>query len=537
MPRAGGPVVGRSARIDAWALGVLATVVSVAAYLYFRDLGTILGYKDSVSHLLIGRRLVVGQLTGFGQLGGIWLPLPHLLIGLLAWSDTLYLSGLAGSVFSMAAYVGTVVGLYAVLRVATGDRLAGWVAAAVFGLSADALFLQSTPMGEPIMYFGIVMAVLAVLLWYRTGRDRWLLTGGLACLLLVFVRYEAWVFAAALWCVVVHICLVKRHRFFSGDVAGQAYALVFGAMMALGVVLWLLWDLVIFGDAFAWLRGSYSSIDQMSSLELRQVGDLRVSLETYGWGVRETVGLPLVACGAAGLLLAAWWERVSPVFTALLATAVPAAFLTYGLWSGSQPMRVDQVDGDVYNLRMAVVVLLPVALFTGYAVGLLRRVPWEDIEVRGLLVGRVLAVGVVLTASGIVWVHAWTSDGQSVITSREAGEAYTAYAEQRRVGEFVDAETTGPVLVEAFANEWVVFRAQARVVYEGSQERWRDALLDPGSRDADIDVVVMRTTEGQTDSVYDNLRHSSALSGFGVVLETDNFLVWEKGVIGREPGE
>lgn len=529
--------MGRSARTDALAIGLLATVLSIAAYLYFHDLGTILGYKDSVSHLLIGRRVVVGQLTGFGQLGGIWLPLPHLLISLLAWNQTLYLSGLAGSVFSMAAYVGTVVGLYAVLRLATGDRLAGWVGATVFALSADALYLQATPMGEPIMYFGMVMALLTVLLWYRTGRDRWLLLGGCVCLLLVFVRYEAWVFSAALWLVVVHICVVKRHRFFSGDVAGQAYALVFGALMALGVVLWLVWDLVIFGDALAWLRGTYSSIDQMSSIELRQVGDVRVTLETYGWGVRETVGVPLVVCGAIGLVLAAWWERLSPVFTALLATVVPGAFLTYGLWSGTQPMRVEQVDGDLYNLRMAVVMLVPVALFTGYAVGLLRRVPWEDIEVRGLLPGRILAVGVVLAASGVVWAHAWSSDGRSVITSREAGEAYASYAEQRRVGAFVDEETSGPVLVEAFANEWVVFRAQSRVVYEGSRERWKDALVAPASSDADVDVVVMRTTEGQTDSVYDNLRHSPAMSGFGVVLQTDNFLVWQKGVAGVEPSE
>ncbi|SDC98751.1 hypothetical protein SAMN05421872_105123 [Nocardioides lianchengensis] len=51
-------------------LGLLATVLSVGAHAYFRDLGTVLGYKDAVSHLIIGRRVVVGQTTGFGQLGG-----------------------------------------------------------------------------------------------------------------------------------------------------------------------------------------------------------------------------------------------------------------------------------------------------------------------------------------------------------------------------------------------------------------------------------------------------------------------------------
>lgn len=120
-----------STRADSATLGALAVLCPAGAYWFFLEHGTILGYKDTLSHLLSGRRIVVGQQTGFGQVGGIWLPLPHLLIATLAWIDPLYRSGLAGSLFSMLAYVGTVVALYGVVLVATGDRLGGWVAAAV----------------------------------------------------------------------------------------------------------------------------------------------------------------------------------------------------------------------------------------------------------------------------------------------------------------------------------------------------------------------------------------------------------------------
>lgn len=520
----GGMAVSRSVRADALLLCVLAALMSTAAYLFFRDHGTILGYKDTLSHLLIGRRLVVGQQTGFGQLGGIWLPLPHLLIATLAWSDTLYLSGLAGSVFSMAAYVGTVVGLYAVVRLATGDRLAGWVAAAVYGLSANALYLQTTPMGEPLMYLGMVAAVLAVLLWHRTGRNRWLLAGALTCMLLIFVRYEAWVFGVALWVVVVHVCVARKHRFFTGDLAGQAYVLVFGAYVALGIGLWLLWDLVIFKDALAWLRGDYTSFDQTSELGLKQVGDLGLSALTYVYGVGHTVGWPLSVAGVLGLVLMAWHQQLTPVFTAFLATAAPGAFLLYGLYTGAQPMQVEEIDGGLYNLRMALVMVLPTALFTGYAVSMMPRVHWRARALRAA----VAAIVVVLAGAGLA--NAYATGGTSVIMNREATQAYAAFAEQRQVGSFVADRTSGRVLVESFGNEWIVFPNQRRVVYEGSGDQWRAALSHPDGASADIDVVVMRVTPGDTDAVDQNLHGTRAMAGYHVALKTDHYLVWQRGV-------
>lgn len=507
----------------------LAAAASVAAYLWFRDLGTILGYKDALSHLLIGRRMVVGQHPGFGQLGGIWLPLQHVLIAALAWDNTLYLSGLAGSAFSMVAYVSTVLALYAAVRVATRDRLAGWAAAAVYGLNANALYLQSTPMGETLMYAGIAVAVLTTLLWYRTGRHRYLMLAAVTCMLLVLVRYEAWVFSLALLVVVVHVCLVKRHPFFSGDFSGQAYVLVFTGYAALGVILWLVWDWVIFGNPLAWLTGQYTSIDQTRDLQLSQVDDLRVSLLTYGYAVRDTIGLPLVACGVVGMGLMAWRERVSPVFTTFLATAAAGAFITYGLYSGTQPMRVSEIDGDLYNLRMAVVMLLPIALFTGYAVSVVPRPEGGGL---GKALSRVLQVAgavAVLVLAGAGLAEASTTDGRSVVTSLEASQAYAAYDQERRVGDFVAQHTTGRVLIESFANEWVVFPNQERVIYEGSDKTWKVALVDPVDPRADIDVVVMRTTPGNTDAVEQNLNHRAVLRhNYQRVLRTTDFEVWQR---------
>ena len=280
---------------------------------------------------------------------------------------------------------------------------------------------------------------------------------------------------------------------------------------------------VIFGDWLGWLSGTYGSRDLTARLELEQVGSLRLSLLTYAWGAVHVVSWPFLVTGLVGLVLMAVRERLSPGFSAFAVTLVPSVFLVYGLWSGSQPMRVVEVDGDLYNLRMAVVLLVPAALFTGYLVSRLSaRAP----GLRALGVGLVVAIG---SASLAV---ALRGGGESVVTEVEAAQAWLAYEEQREVGEWVAEQTSGRVLVESIFNEWVVFPNQDRVVYEGSQDAWTSGLSAPGDAASDIHVVVMRTTPGDEDSVHDALYDTDRLWGFGVVLQTDNFLVLEKGAPG-----
>ena len=113
----------------------VALVASVAAYLWFRDRHH-LGRKGRPAPTCSSGRLpswwqAQGRLASSG---GIWLPLPHLLIDAGVERRPVHL-GPAGSVFSMLAYVATVLRLYGAVRVATRDRLAGWVAATVYGLN------------------------------------------------------------------------------------------------------------------------------------------------------------------------------------------------------------------------------------------------------------------------------------------------------------------------------------------------------------------------------------------------------------------
>ena len=118
--------------------------------------------------------------------------------------------------------------------------------------------------------------------------------------------------------------------------------------------------------------------------------------------------------------------------------------------------------------------LLPIALFTGYAVSLVPRT------------GRVLSSAPADRGRR----GARRARGRRAGTARRpatgatssparASQAYAAYQQERRVGDFVEDHTTGRVLIESFANRWVVFPNQERVIYEGSDQTWKIALKDP----------------------------------------------------------
>ncbi len=489
----------------------IAIVVSVASWAVFYAQGSTLGYKDTFSHLEIGRRIVAGQSTGFGQLGGIWLPLPHLLMIPLAWSQTLYLTGLSGSIVSMAAYVASVWALFRLMLRLTGRRSAAWVAIVIFGLNPDMLYLQSTPMGETLMYMTILLAVLGLVHWVQTDRYQYLLLASVSVFALTLVRYEGWVMAMALIGVVGYVCVRKGYALFRGDQKAQGLTLAFAFLPAIGIGGWMLWNRLIFGDWLNWLHGQYSSKDQVSTLVLNQVGNLDVAALTYWYGMVHILTIPLVALAAVGLVVMLVKEKLSPTMVVVLSTFVPGAFLVYGLYSGSQPMQVAEIDGSIYNLRFGVVMLIPASIFAGYLVALLPSRFW---------LRTIAALACVVVVTGFTVTTFVSGSQTSIITNQEAHEAVSHLSEQRELSEWLAANTNGRILAQAFENERVIFDVQTRTVYEGSRE-WDAALAQPAQ--AGIDAIVMRTAS--PDGVYARLHDSSLLSGWAVAHRTASYTV------------
>src|SRR5215467_3500530 len=145
-------------RCDRALLALLASVISVSSFFYYFRHGELPLYGDAVAHINIARRVFDSRTPGLLQLGTVWLPLPHLAMIPFVISDWLWRTGVGGSIPSMIAYVLGVFGIFRLTRsvfpatVGPSDasRIAPWASALVYAANPNLIYLQTTPMTEPI---------------------------------------------------------------------------------------------------------------------------------------------------------------------------------------------------------------------------------------------------------------------------------------------------------------------------------------------------------------------------------------------------
>ena len=166
-----------------------------AAAFYFSQ-GLALSHYDARAHLVVARRILDSLTPGWEQVGAVWLPLPHVLDMLPVQIDVLYRTGASGIALSIAGFA---LGVYALTRLvldATGSRVAAAVGALLLASNPNLLYLQSTPMTEPLLLGLLLFATWTLFRWSTdpagwTRLAGWSLVGG------VLTRYEAWPFTGA----------------------------------------------------------------------------------------------------------------------------------------------------------------------------------------------------------------------------------------------------------------------------------------------------------------------------------------------------
>ncbi len=131
-----------------------AAVVMALAIAYFYRTGATLYFGDAEAHLDIARRIVDSRTPGWSQVGTTWLPLPHLLMIPLVRNDWMWRTGLGGAITSGFCMAIATAFLFAAVR-RIFDRTAAGVAAAVFLLNPNALYLGSIPMTEPAFFAAV----------------------------------------------------------------------------------------------------------------------------------------------------------------------------------------------------------------------------------------------------------------------------------------------------------------------------------------------------------------------------------------------
>ncbi len=233
----------------------------VALFVCYRAGYTLL-YGDAVAHLGNARRILDSHYPGMSQLGGAWLPLPHVLMLPFIGNMGMWQTGLAAAPMSMISFAASVVGIWRLSRQLMRLRWA-LVATLFYVLNPNLLYLATTAMTEALFLALFVWSVVAAVEFraaVRAGnafvaRAR-LILGGIVCLLMVLTRYDGWVVTAIVGC-----CFLGA--FWRGE-AGLRRKLmpsfaVFTVLCAAGAVFWFWYNAHFDGDWLDFLRGPYSA--------------------------------------------------------------------------------------------------------------------------------------------------------------------------------------------------------------------------------------------------------------------------------------
>lgn len=338
--------------------------ISVTAVMWCARHGYTLYYGDAEAHLNIARRVLDSRTRGGEQFGTVWLPLPHLLMIPFVMRDDWWHSGLGGAIPSAACFVLAGAFLFATGRRLYASAAAGLAVALLFALNPNMLYLQSTPMTEPV-FAAALAALLWATVWFRDSQSVWaILAAAVASNAASLTRYEGWFvipFAA------LYLLVVARAKW---------HAVLFGVLALIGPVAWLAHNQYYYGNPLEFYNGYYSAKAiyqrQLAQGIARYPGDhdWRKALEYYFAAVRLTSGWVLLVAGAAGALVALyrriWWP--------LVLLALPPLFYVWSIHSAGTPLYVPNLWPNAwYNTRYGLAVLPLAALAAGALVAILPK--------------------------------------------------------------------------------------------------------------------------------------------------------------------
>jgi hypothetical protein len=330
-------------------VAVAAGAAGCAAALRYHRLGLTLSHYDARGHLIVARRIIDSITPGWQQIGAVWLPLPHILNALPVQIDSFYRTGasaVAISVLSFAVAAATIVWIIGML---TGSAAAALAGAAVFAGNPNVVYLQATPMTEPLLLALTLLGVGMLIAWVDDRRSP--APTGIVLALACLTRYEAWpvtyaALAAAGW------ALWRRGT-----------PLVSTGWRILGVALYPTAAIIGFAIFSRLVVGQWFVSSDFFVPENKALGLPMIAIDEILWGTRELSGGVLIAIAGAGSAVLAIVGLTSRVRAAALIALSPAA-------AAAVPCAAF-IDGHPFRIRYMVPQIATEAIAVGALAGII----------------------------------------------------------------------------------------------------------------------------------------------------------------------
>ncbi len=466
-------------------VGIILVIISITAFVYYWRNGLGIAYNDARSHLDIGRRVIEGLKPGLAQLGSVWLPLLHFLMIPTIWNNFMWHSGLSGALVSMISFVFCGLLIYQFLEqlgVGKVGRLTGVI---IFAANLNILYLQSTAMTELLLLATMTAGSYELLIWHKTGNYLNLVKSAIWIMLSTLTRYDGWflLFYATLL-IIINVVKKKSYKTAEGTL------ILFLTMAALGVVLWFLWNLLIFKDPFYFITGPFSAKAQQDLLSnagvLPTKGNFFLSMKVYLYALMyNTQTFPSIL-GLIGAIIL-WFDNkinrsIKMASTVLLA---PLFFNIIALYIGHSVLYVQGISGNTwFNVRYGIMLLPSIAIFIGYLIDKLK--PF-----------RVVLISLILFTSffSIVSGDAVTIDDAKFGSSQKNVTEISEWLKENVTNE------NSYILISVASHDAIVFSSglpMKRFIHEGTGDYWNKAIINP---DKYAKYIIMRTNDA-TDMTF-----------------------------------
>ncbi len=490
----------------------LLSLTSAAAFLYFYYVGLGIAYNDARSHLDIGRRVVENLKPGLAQLGSVWLPLPHFLMLFTVWNNFMWHSGLSGAIVSMISYVGSGLFIWRILKkldVALIGRLVGVFA---FAANANVMYLQSTAMTELLFLFTFCATLYELLSWYKSD-DVWdLAKAAFWIMLATLTRYDAWFIFLIIVGLVTATTFLKR-----GFKAAEGIFILFATLGGFGILLWLIWNYLIFGDPLFSFFGPYSAYAQQKQIydagELITKWNIFNSVKIYGLTIYYTIGLFNLLMALGGMLLMLVDRNINKTLKVVLPVLLlsPLVYNIIALFFGHSIISIVHVFGDNwFNVRYGVVVLPSIAIYIGYFIQKANN-PTRFILIPALLFAYISSyfMQIPVTIQDALW-------GASSKNISQVSNWLKVNASSNQ----------DKIFISAGSHDAIIFSSgfeMKRFIHEGTDKYWKNAGENP---DHWVRYIVMRTYD-MKDATFYSVQRGSGLSKYDLVLSGEFADIYE----------
>ncbi len=472
-------------------LFIITSVISLSAIIYFVLNGNQnLGNYDAVARLNISRKIIDSLTPGVGQLGGVWLPFPQILMTPLVRIDYLWHTGLAGAIVSGTSFVFGAVYLQKTAYLLTKNIQASLLVWFMFIANINILFLQTMALSEMFFMMCLIMILYFLTKWVESQSLVHFLSAAFFVMLITLTRYEGYFVLVGSALAVLIICIQSYWK--EGWQKIEGMVLLYLTVAGLGVVLWCIYCFLFYNDPLHWLH-LYSEGKMQVSTATQSVLDtnapvfevtgfsLATAFTTYSDAILWTNGKITTFLGIFGfltLLFVAgknlWRKKSIRKYVPLLIISVALfGFLVYGYQKGfippmDLPPTLIPVEArksfTIYsdsNIRYGIILAPCIILLAGFAASR----------------GRLLYFIVIILFGVQIFANAYRP--QSLQYSLPILWPYSTVA---GVQAFTVLYDQGLILISANAHEDFMFQAKLpydRFIYEGSRDYWTESLNNP----------------------------------------------------------